>query len=90
MRWREFTFGEGKSRKFWNIERSENAVSVHFGRIGTSGRRQTREFASPDKADAAHQRMIAEKLGKGYREVRAKLKETPAESLAYFELKLAE
>src|SRR5436305_8072000 len=82
MSWREFSFGEGKSRKFWNIQLSENAVTVHFGRIGISGRRQTREFASPHKADAAYERMIAEKLGKGYRELPAKLKKPPATSLA--------
>lgn len=82
MSWREFTFVAGKSRKFWNIELAKNAVTVHFGRIGTSGRRQTKEFASSHKADAAHERLIAEKLAKGYREVPAKLKETPAESLA--------
>ena len=29
MSWREFTFVEGNSRKFWNIELSENAVTVH-------------------------------------------------------------
>jgi predicted DNA-binding WGR domain protein len=82
MSWREFSFVKGNSRKFWNIDRSENAVTVHSGRSGTSGRRHTREFASPHKAYAAYERMIAEKLGKGYRELPAQLKQTPAESLA--------
>ena len=82
MSWREFSFAKGNSRKFWNIELSENAVTVHFGRIGTSGRQQTKEFASPQKAKAAYERIIAEKLGKGYRELPAKLKKTPAKSLA--------
>jgi predicted DNA-binding WGR domain protein/ankyrin repeat protein len=82
MRWREFSFDKGNSRQFWNIELSENAVTVHFGRTGTSGRRQTKEFASLHKAYAAYERMIAEKLGEGYRELPAKLKKPPAESLA--------
>jgi predicted DNA-binding WGR domain protein len=82
MNSREFSFGKGNARKFWNIELSENAVTVHFGRSGTSGRRQTREFASLQEAYAAYERMIAEKLGKGYRELPAKLKKPPAESLA--------
>src|SRR5207248_3459020 len=52
------------------------------GRSGTSGRRQIKEFASPQKAELAYERMIAQKLGKGYRELPAKLKKPPAESLA--------
>src|SRR5262249_47798012 len=68
--------------KFWNIELSEKAVTVHFGRLGTSGRKQTKAFASSQKAQTAYDRMIAEKLGKGYREPRAQLKKTPAEALA--------
>src|SRR5262245_49830694 len=82
MSWREFSFGKGNSRKFWNIELSDNAFTVHFGRTGTSGRRQTKEFESSEKAYAAYERVIAEKLGKGYRELPAKLKKTPAKALA--------
>ena len=82
MSWREFSFVEGNSRKFWNIELSEHAVTVHFGRIGTAGRQHTKEFASPHKAEAAYEKLVAEKLAKGYRERPAKLKKTPAQSLA--------
>jgi predicted DNA-binding WGR domain protein/tetratricopeptide (TPR) repeat protein len=90
MSWREFSFVQGNSRKFWNIERSGNAVTVHFGRTGTSGRKQTREFASLQKANAAYERLIAEKLGKGYRELPAKLKKPPAESLARTRLRVGQ
>src|SRR5262249_4639016 len=62
-------------------ELSENTVSIHFGRIGTSDQGETSEFASPHEADATYQRMIAEKLGQGYREAPAKLNEPPARSL---------
>src|SRR5262245_24969559 len=82
MSWREFSFVQGNSKKFWSIELSESTFTVHFGRIGTSGRQHTKEFASPQKARAAYERTIAEKLGKGYRELPAKLKKTPAKSLA--------
>jgi predicted DNA-binding WGR domain protein/tetratricopeptide (TPR) repeat protein len=82
MSWREFSIGKGDSRKYWNIELSENAYTVHFGQTGTSGRRQTKEFASSQQAQAAYERIITEKIGKGYRELPAKRKETPATSLA--------
>src|SRR5262249_39363244 len=72
----------GTARKFWKIALSENAVTVHSGRAGASGRKQTKEFASPHTAQAAYERLIAEKLGKGYRELPAKLKPPPARSLA--------
>src|SRR5262249_37424937 len=82
MSWRQFEFIKGKSKKFWNVELSANAVTVHFGRIGTSGRQQTKELASPQKAHAAYEKMIAEKLAKGYREQPSKLKKSPAKALA--------
>ena len=81
MRRREFTFVEGKTRKFWNVELAEKSVHVHFGPIGASGRRQTKEFPTSHQAEAAYQRLIAEKLGKGYKEVPTQPKKPPAESL---------
>src|SRR5262245_37911485 len=82
MSLREFSYVKGKSRKFWNIELSEHAVSVHFGRVGASGRQQTKRFSSPHQAKVAYEKIIAEKLARGYRELPAKLKKTPARSLA--------
>ena len=39
---RTFTFDDGKSQKFWNIELEGNRYTVTFGRIGTQGQTQTR------------------------------------------------
>ncbi len=39
---------------------------MHFGRIGTAGQTQTKDFASPEAAQVEHNKLIAEKLRKGY------------------------
>src|SRR5215472_15320381 len=63
---RTFEFKEGKSNKFWNIELQGKQFTVAFGKIGTQGQTQTKEFADEAKAKAAHDKLVAEKLGKGY------------------------
>jgi uncharacterized protein (TIGR02996 family) len=63
---RTFHYRDAKSDKFWNIELKGNSFTVHFGRQGTKGRTQTREFASPAAAQKEHDKLITEKLAKGY------------------------
>ena len=65
---REFEFSDDKSNKFWIIELDGNEFTVNFGRIGTNGQTQTKEFASPDAAKKEYDKLIAEKLKKGYKE----------------------
>lgn len=65
---REFTFVEGSSSKFWAIEQSGKSFTVTFGRIGTAGQTQTKEFGSEDEAKKAAEKLIAEKTKKGYTE----------------------
>jgi len=67
---RTFEFSDGKSNKFWNIELSGTSFTVTYGRIGTAGQTQTKEFPSADKAKSAHDKLVAEKLGKGYVETK--------------------
>jgi predicted DNA-binding WGR domain protein len=66
---REFQLIEGTSRKFWAIERDGAAHVVRFGRIGTAGQAQRKEFPSEAVAEASCARLIAEKVKKGYQEV---------------------
>src|SRR5262245_32071776 len=63
---RTFEFKDGKSNKFWNIELTGNSYTVTFGRIGTAGQTQTKDFPSEEKAQAAYDKLVAEKTGKGY------------------------
>lgn len=65
---RRFTFQEGTSDKFWEIEVLGTETVVSFGRTGTAGQNQTKDHGTPAAAHAAAQRLIAEKLKKGYAE----------------------
>lgn len=82
---RRFEFEDAKSHKFWEIEIGADAYTVRYGKFGADGQTQTKTFASAEKAEAAAEKIIAEKLEKGYQEVetdaatqaKAKAKPTP-------------
>jgi uncharacterized protein (TIGR02996 family) len=65
---RTFTFSDATSHKFWNIELSGNGFTVTYGRVGTAGQTQTKTFASPSAAQKEHDKLVKEKLAKGYTE----------------------
>jgi uncharacterized protein (TIGR02996 family) len=65
---RTFVFSDGKSNKFWNIALSGAEFTVTFGRVGTTGQTQAKQFASAAEAQKAHDKLVAEKLKKGYTE----------------------
>jgi predicted DNA-binding WGR domain protein len=65
---RYFEFVGGNSAKFWAVSVEGNAVTIHFGRIGTKGQAQTKLFADAQAAAHTARRLIAEKTGKGYQE----------------------
>jgi predicted DNA-binding WGR domain protein len=44
---REFQYEEGASRKFWAISVDGTKHSIQFGKIGSSGQTQVKEFPSP-------------------------------------------
>jgi uncharacterized protein (TIGR02996 family) len=58
---------------YWCIELHETSINMTFGRIGGPGgstrETQTKTFATPAKALAAHDKLVAEKLAKSHREV---------------------
>jgi predicted DNA-binding WGR domain protein len=68
---RRFERVEGSSSKFWEIAIEGASFTVRFGRIGTQGQTQTKSFATDDQARAAHDKLVAEKVKKGYAEVDA-------------------
>ncbi len=63
---RTFHYRDGKSDKFWSIELQGDAHTVRFGRTGTQGQTQTKRFASAAEAQKSHDRLVREKLAKGY------------------------
>jgi predicted DNA-binding WGR domain protein len=66
---RRFEFVGGTSNKFWQIEVNGTSVTVRFGRNGTAGQSSVKNFADTAKAAKHAEKLIAEKLRKGYVEV---------------------
>ncbi len=69
MKKRTFEFIEGTSSKFWAIWGDGTSHTVHFGRIGTEGQKQTKNFSSEEEAKKSYEKLIKEKLKKGYIEI---------------------
>jgi uncharacterized protein (TIGR02996 family) len=65
---RTFVFDDGKSHKFWNIELSGTSFTVTYGKVGTQGQTQTKSFPDVTRARKEHDKLVAEKLKKGYTE----------------------
>jgi predicted DNA-binding WGR domain protein len=65
---RTFELLDGGSAKFWEITRDDTAVTVRYGRIGTAGQTRTRSFDTAAAATAHADKLVAEKLAKGYAE----------------------
>lgn len=63
---RELVYMDAKSSKFWNIELAGTSHTVTFGRIGTGGQSNIKTFPSEDAARKDMEKLIREKLGKGY------------------------
>ncbi len=74
---RSFEFSEGASDKFWIITLNGTLQTVRFGRQGTSGQEQTKEFSTEASARTSCDKLVAEKLKKGYREVGEAPREAP-------------
>ncbi len=63
-----FEFVGGTSAKFWEVGVAGATVTVRYGRLGTEGQTQTKSLADPAAAARHAEKLIGEKIGKGYRE----------------------
>jgi predicted DNA-binding WGR domain protein len=66
---RRFEFRGGNSNKFWEASVRGTEVLVRFGRMGSPGQAQVKSFADEQAAAKHVDKLIREKMGKGYREV---------------------
>jgi predicted DNA-binding WGR domain protein len=66
---RRFEFVAGTSDKFWEIDVKGNEVLVRFGRNGTNGQSSTKSFGDDAAAKKHADKLIAEKIAKGYVEL---------------------
>jgi uncharacterized protein (TIGR02996 family) len=74
---RTFTYSDAKSHKFWNIDLQGNQFTVTYGRIGSAGQTQTKAFKDAATAQKEHDKLVKEKLGKGYQETTPSAKAQP-------------
>jgi DNA ligase-1 len=66
---RRFELVSGASSKFWELTVRGAEHRVRFGKLGANGQTQLKAFPSPEAAQAAAEKLVREKQGKGYREV---------------------
>lgn len=69
-----FTFQEGSSHKFWQIEIAETKQIVSFGRVGSAGTVKEKTFESAELCMTDSLKLIREKEKKGYVESQDSLK----------------
>ncbi|MDI7226662.1 WGR domain-containing protein, partial [Leptospira santarosai] len=60
------TFKDDKSDKFWNIEVDGTSFTVTYGKTGASGQTQTKSFDDEKKCLKEAEKLLSEKLKKGY------------------------
>ena len=61
-----YEFVDNKSSKFWEITVKENTYLTRFGRIGSQGRTNTKEWASQEEAVKKATQQRNAKIKKGY------------------------
>lgn len=63
---RELIYMDAKSSKFWNIQLEGSSHTVTYGRIGSTGQTSSKSFAGEEAARKDFDKLVKEKLGKGY------------------------
>ncbi|MEO3860497.1 WGR domain-containing protein [Acrocarpospora sp. B8E8] len=66
MTYLELSEDSGSAHKYYEVIVSGTDVSISYGRIGVPGQTKVSSFATAEKAQAAAQKKIDEKLRKGY------------------------
>jgi predicted DNA-binding WGR domain protein len=61
-------FEEGNSSKFWRARVEGKTLYVNYGKIGSNGQTQVKDFASPDVATREYEKLVNEKRKKGYQD----------------------
>lgn len=63
---RTLHFEQGASRKFWRAALKGVKLTVTYGRIGSAGQNNLKEFDTAERARREMEKLVAEKLRKGY------------------------
>ncbi|MBC9912747.1 WGR domain-containing protein [Chitinophaga varians] len=68
----KFIYQDEKSHKFWDIETNGPELTITFGKAGTQGQTQIKNFATEEECRKAADKLIAEKTKKGYQPIAEK------------------
>jgi len=63
------TRASGQSEKFWEISVSDSEIRVRFGKVGANGQTTLKTLPDAPTANREAEKLIAQKLKKGYTEV---------------------
>jgi superfamily I DNA and/or RNA helicase/predicted DNA-binding WGR domain protein len=66
LEFERLTFKDATSNKFWEAAVQENKLIIRFGRIGTKGQVQVKTFKDAENAIKEKEKLIREKINKGY------------------------
>jgi predicted DNA-binding WGR domain protein len=61
-------FEEGTSSKFWRARVEGKTLYVNYGKIGSNGQTQVKDFPSPEVATKEYEKLVREKRNKGYQD----------------------
>src|SRR5262245_40404203 len=73
-----YEFSEGSSNKFWEIKLEGKGFTTTYGKIGTNGQTTLKTWKSEDEAKREYDKIVAEKVKKGYQLVGGKSEAAPA------------
>jgi predicted DNA-binding WGR domain protein len=59
-------FQEGTSSKFWRARVEDSTLYVNYGKIGSAGQTQVKDFGTDDLAQKEYDKLVREKRKKGY------------------------
>ena len=62
----ELVFEEGISTKFWRARVDGKSVHINYGKVGTDGTTQIKDYSSPAQASTEYNKLIADRRRKGY------------------------
>src|SRR5262245_2802028 len=62
----ELIFEEGISTKFWRARVEDHSVHINYGKVGTDGTTQIKDYGSPAQATTEYGKLVADKRRKGY------------------------
>ena len=64
------------TQKFWHIEIRGCTRTLRYGSVGKKGQVRTREFDTMEEAEKSFEKLVAEKLAKGYRRMDVSAEQT--------------